>query len=84
MTGSRPEDAGRGAGALDLPVVHVNDEGMPWREGLDLAAVVASRGVDPRAVATALNGRFVPRGQRADTPVAPGDQVVLLQPIVGG
>lgn len=83
MSGSRP-DAGGGAPALAVPLVHVNDEAVAWREGLDLAALVAARGVDPRAVATALNGRFVPRGERAGTPVAPGDQVVLLQPIVGG
>ncbi|MFX7829105.1 MoaD/ThiS family protein, partial [Acinetobacter baumannii] len=33
---------------------------------------------------TALNGAFVPRARRADTPVQPGDELTLIQPITGG
>jgi sulfur carrier protein ThiS len=35
-------------------------------------------------VATSVNGRFVARARRASIRIAPGDQVLLFQPIVGG
>jgi thiamine biosynthesis protein ThiS len=35
-------------------------------------------------VASAVNADFVPRGQRADTRLQPGDAVTLFQAIVGG
>ena len=72
------------ADAGDAPEVLVEGRPLPWREGRDLAAVVRQRGLDPAAVATAVNGRFVPRAQRASTQLAPGDAVSLIVPIVGG
>ncbi|MGR3759884.1 sulfur carrier protein ThiS [Roseobacteraceae bacterium NS-SX3] len=36
------------------------------------------------AVATALNGAFVPRGRRAETPLAEGDRLEVLAPMQGG
>ena len=36
------------------------------------------------AIATAVNGDFVPRGARADRVLADGDRVQCFQPIVGG
>ncbi len=38
----------------------------------------------PGAVATALNGQFVARAQRADKALADGDAIVTFQPIEGG
>jgi sulfur carrier protein len=66
------------------PVVLLDGEPVPWHAGLTVATLVARRGVDPRAVATALNGAFVPLTSRGDTPVRPGDVVLLFQAIVGG
>lgn len=40
--------------------------------------------VGPRAVATALNGRFVPAAKRAATPLNEGDRVEILAPMQGG
>ena len=51
--------------------------------GTTLAALVASLGHAPAAVSTAVNGDFVPRGQR-ERPLAVSDVVLLFQPIVGG
>ncbi len=66
------------------PTVSLNGEPRPWRPGLSLAALLAAEGLAPEAVASAINATFVPRGQRADTRLQPGDAVTLFQPIVGG
>lgn len=50
----------------------------------DLLALEALQPLPPAGVATALNGRFVPRAARSATPLSDGDQVLLFQPIVGG
>lgn len=53
-------------------------------KGNTLADVVAALGYTEQAIATAVNHQFVARGQRAQTPLHSGDQVMLFQPIVGG
>lgn len=62
----------------------LNHQPQPWREGLTVAGLLAEQGRAADAVATALNGVFVPRAQRAATPVRPGDELTLIQPITGG
>ncbi|MFV0293607.1 MAG: sulfur carrier protein ThiS [Paracoccus sp. (in: a-proteobacteria)] len=49
-----------------------------------LAALVAEQGADPVSVATALNGRFVPRQLRDGTVLDEGAKVELLSPMQGG
>jgi sulfur carrier protein len=63
---------------------HVNSQPQVWRAGVTLADAVREHGVDAASVATALNGRFVPRGARAAIHLAPGDAVLLFAAIVGG
>ncbi|MBH9577218.1 sulfur carrier protein ThiS [Inhella proteolytica] len=41
-------------------------------------------GRDPELVASAVNGRFVPRGQRAGFALKDGDCVQVFSPITGG
>lgn len=49
-----------------------------------LQAWVEARGVLPAALATAVNGQFVPRSLRAQQPLAEGDTILTFQPIEGG
>jgi sulfur carrier protein len=49
-----------------------------------LAALVASQGFAQTAVATAVNGAFVPREARAATLLAGGDRVEIVAPRQGG
>ncbi|GAB4212216.1 MAG: hypothetical protein Fur007_04080 [Rhodoferax sp.] len=49
-----------------------------------LQAWVDARGVLPTALATAINGQFVPRSRRAVQPLAEGDSIQTFQPIEGG
>ncbi|WP_457354039.1 sulfur carrier protein ThiS [Roseateles sp. P5_D6] len=62
----------------------LNREPRPWREGLSVAAMLAEQDRAPEAVATALNGAFVPRSLREATLIQPGDELTLIQPITGG
>ena len=64
--------------------VLVNGEPHVWRLGLTVADVLAERGSDGDAVATAVNTRFVPRSARAETPLWPDDRVAIFSAIVGG
>jgi sulfur carrier protein len=62
----------------------LNGQALPCPPGTTLAELIARQGVPPEAVATAVNGTFVARGQRAQHTLLPGDSVTTFQPIVGG
>jgi sulfur carrier protein len=49
-----------------------------------LAELVARQGFAETAVATAVNGAFVPRGARAATLLTAGDKVEIVAPRQGG
>jgi len=49
-----------------------------------LAAVLAELGYADTALATALNGGFVPASARSQTPLHDGDRVEVLAPMQGG
>ncbi len=51
---------------------------------ITLAALIDERGFDPASVATAVNGGFVPRPLRPQTPLADGDKIEVLSPMQGG
>ena len=62
----------------------LNQQRQPWRADLNVAALLAEQGRAPDAVATALNGAFLPRSRREATLIQPGDELTLIQPITGG
>jgi sulfur carrier protein len=49
-----------------------------------LSAILAELGYAGEAVATALNGAFVPAAQREVTAVHPGDRLEVVSPQQGG
>lgn len=49
-----------------------------------LADLCDEQGFDAASVATALDGNFVPRGQRAATALEPGAKVEVVSPMQGG
>ena len=71
------------AGAPALTVT-VDGRAHEAPAGSTLAELVAGLGHAPHEVATALNGTFVPRAERAGRGLRCGDAVLLFQPIVGG
>lgn len=59
--------------------------GCPLRTDADtLAALLAEQGVAGDVVATALDGRFVPRSQREATRLREGARIEVLAPMQGG
>ena len=64
-------------------ILHLNGEPREV-EAASLDALLRELGVEPAAVATAHNGEFVPRGERADIRLTAGDKVELLSPMQGG
>ncbi|MES2184496.1 MAG: sulfur carrier protein ThiS [Pseudomonadota bacterium] len=68
----------------DPVLVRLDGRPHPVPAGSTLADLVAAAGHTPEAVATAIGGDFVPRGQRAARVLHTDDAVLLFQPIVGG
>lgn len=52
--------------------------------GPRLDAALDELGYQGAVVATALNGEFVPRGERAATALREGDRLEVLAPLQGG
>ena len=70
----------------ELTMIALTLDGKPCSvpANSNLAALVATLGHAPNKVSTAVNGLFVPRGQRESCMLQEGDAVLLFQPIVGG
>ena len=64
--------------------IKLNGETRAIGEGTTLAELVAALGQAPQALATAVNGEFVPRDARASVQLRDGDAVFTFQPITGG
>jgi sulfur carrier protein len=64
--------------------ITVNGEPRAIEEASTLADLVAALGQPPTALATAVNGEFVPRSERATVRLREGDAVFTFQPITGG
>lgn len=52
--------------------------------GRTLATALAELGFTSPAIATALNGAFVPKGARDGTALRDGDRIEVLSPMQGG
>lgn len=64
--------------------ITLNGEPRAVADGDTLADLVAALGQPPQAVATAVNGEFVPRTARSTVTLREGDAVFTFQPIQGG
>jgi sulfur carrier protein len=64
--------------------ITVNGEPRGVEETTTLADLVTALGQPPAALATAVNGEFVPRSERAALRLRDGDAVFTFQPITGG
>ncbi len=64
--------------------IRLNGEPRQLEDGTTLDVLVKSLGQTPAALATAVNGNFVPRTQRQSCRLQQGDAVTTFQPITGG
>jgi len=67
-----------------MNTITVNGEPRAMEAQATLADLIAALGQPPEAIATAINGEFVPRDARAATPLREGDAVFTFQAITGG
>lgn len=67
-----------------LTSVTLNGEPRTVAAGSTLADLIAALALPPQALATAVNGEFVPRDARAQLPLREGDAVFTFQAITGG
>ncbi|MEY4754102.1 MAG: hypothetical protein RJA44_1777 [Pseudomonadota bacterium] len=65
-------------------LLSLNGQPAPLPPGATLAELLARCDVNPQAVATAVNGQFVPRAARDSHVLHAGDQVTTFSAIVGG
>ncbi len=67
------------------PTIAIQVNGAPTRTTAGtLHDWVLAQGATPESLATALNGQFVARSQRASTVLRAGDHILTFQPITGG
>lgn len=64
--------------------IQLNDQRVQLPEGTTLAALLTQNGKSPAALATAINGKFVPRTQREEHLLKEGDLVMTFEAITGG
>jgi sulfur carrier protein len=67
-----------------MTTVTLNGETRSIEAGTTLAELIAVTAEQPQALATAVNGEFVPRDTRAQVQLRDGDAVFTFQPITGG
>ena len=67
-----------------MNTIVLNGETKVVEPGATLADLIASLDQPPQALATAVNGEFVPRESRAQVQLQAGDEVFTFQPITGG
>jgi sulfur carrier protein len=67
-----------------MTTVTLNGEPRKIEASMTLADLIATVAEQPQALATAVNGEFVPRDSRAQLQLRDGDAVFTFQPITGG
>jgi sulfur carrier protein len=64
--------------------LRLNGQALQVSAGCTLAQLIDQYAGSAQALATAVNGRFVPREQRGQTGLQAGDEVLTFEAIVGG
>jgi sulfur carrier protein len=67
-----------------MTIVTLNGEPRKIEASMTLADLIATVAEQPQALATAVNGEFVPRDARPQLQLRDGDAVFTFQPITGG
>ena len=64
--------------------IQLNGQPRELPAAMTVAELLSHLGLPATGVAVALNGSFVPRGQRAQVRLAAGDQIECVAPMQGG
>ncbi|MDE6555718.1 MAG: sulfur carrier protein ThiS [Duncaniella sp.] len=64
--------------------ITVNDVVMTLPEGATLAEVLTAKSIEPKGIATAVNGKVVAAPLREKFSLSEGDKVVVIKAFYGG
>jgi sulfur carrier protein len=64
--------------------VFINGVAEQVAEPIDVAGLLAARGLVGKRVAVEKNGEIVPKSRHAETPLAPGDRLEIVVAVGGG
>ena len=64
--------------------VILNDKTLTVEPGTTLAQLLDAQNIKPSGIATAVNGNVVPAVNRAATPLADGDKIIIITAFYGG
>lgn len=64
--------------------VYINDKEIDFALPTSLAEAIASQGIKPQGIATAVNGTVIPATQRKETKLSEGDKIVIIKAFYGG
>jgi thiamine biosynthesis protein ThiS len=64
--------------------IFVNGKPREMQAGDTVATLLESLGLDPRQLAVERNLELVPRGEHAETQLAPGDRLEVVTLVGGG
>ena len=65
-------------------MISVNTHEQPWREGLNVQALLDDMGFIFRHIIVRVNGEYVPEEAYAQRLIADGDDVQVMHLIAGG
>ncbi len=65
-------------------MISVNTHEQPWREGLNVQALLDDMGFIFRHIIVRVNGEYVPEEAYAQRSIADGDDVQVMHLIAGG
>ncbi len=64
--------------------VFINGAAEQFKEPIDVAGLLAARGLAGKRVAVERNGEIVPKSRHAETPLMPGDRLEIVVAVGGG
>lgn len=64
--------------------VFINGAAEQLADPIDVAGLLAARGLAGKRVAVERNGEIVPKSRHAETPLAPGDRLEIVVAVGGG
>ncbi len=64
--------------------IKINDKPFQIEPGTTLEKALGDAGVNPRGVATAVNGDVVPASERSTKVLADGDTILVIKAFYGG
>lgn len=64
--------------------IYINDSVVEASDGATLSEVIEANGIEPRGIATAVNGVVVKGSDRESHKLSDGDNILIIKAFYGG